>query len=235
MTNKREMDFSIILPVYNQADHITQVIDEYVQTFENIKYSHEFILVINNSNDRSIHVCEQLTTKYNNVHSVNLESGGWGNAVKAGLRIAQGRMVCYTNSARTSPENLALLVLYGAVNEDRVIKANRKNRESVFRRLGSLVYNLECRALFDVPFWDINGTPKVFPRSFPKLFDLARNDDLIDLEFSIICKQNDYPMIEVPIFSQRRHGGKSTTNISSAIRMYLGAFLMWLDILKGEA
>ena len=48
----------------------------------------------------------------------------------------------------------------------RVIKASRKIRENWKRRLGSLLYNLECRALFDLPYWDINGTPKVFGRHF---------------------------------------------------------------------
>lgn len=223
------MDFSIILPVYNQADHIEQVVDEYVHALEKINYSHELILVVNNSRDNSRAVCEHLQTKYNNVRSIHLEQGGWGRAIKEGLRIAHGRMICYTNSARTSARNLTLLLLYGAVNEDRVIKANRKNRDSVFRRLGSLLYNLECRALFDFPFWDVNGTPKVFPSSFSKIMDLSRDDDLIDLEFSVICRQNDYPMIEVPIFSQRRHGGKSTTNIRSAIGMYMGALRMWIN------
>jgi len=30
-------------------------------------------------------------------------------------------------------------------------------------------------------------------------------------------------MIEIPIFSTRRHGGKSTTNWRSAFKMYVGA------------
>ena len=229
------MDFSIILPVYNQADHIEEIVDEYVDTLADFTYSHELILVVNNSRDNSRAECEKLQVKYNNVRSIYLEQGGWGRAVKEGLKIAQGRMICYTNSARTSARNLTLLLLYGAVNNDRVIKANRKNRDSVFRRLGSLFYNLECRALFDFPFWDVNGTPKVFPRSFSKILDLSRNDDLIDLEFSIICRQYDYPMIEVPIFSQRRHGGKSTTNIGSAVRMYLGALRLWIEYHNMEA
>jgi len=226
------MDFSIILPVYNQSDHIEQVIDEYFQILENIKYSYELILVVNNSNDNSKYVCELIKKKYDKVRLIHVEAGGWGRAIKEGLIIAQGNLICYTNSARTSPMDLALILLYGAANKGSVIKANRKNRESVIRRLGSLTYNLECRALFDFPFWDINGTPKVFPRNFSELLYLTRNDDLIDLEFSVICKQNNYPMLEVPIISQRRHGGKSTTNINSAIRMYFGAFKMWIDMKK---
>ena len=110
-----------------------------------------------------------------------------------------------------------------------MIKANRKIREHWTRRLGSLLYNMECRTLFDLSNWDVNGTPKVFPRAFAKLLELTRDDDLIDLEFSVICRHESYPMLEVPIFSHRRHGGRSTTSLRSAVRLYWGAYTMWRE------
>ena len=36
-------------------------------------------------------------------------------------------------------------------------------------------------------------------------------------------------MIEVPILSTERHGGKSTTGYRSAIRMYFGAYELWRE------
>ena len=122
--------------------------------------------------------------------------------------------------------DLVLLLTYALVFDDAVIKANRKIRESWRRRLGSLLYNLECRALFDLSCWDINGTPKVFHRKYHRLLELTRNDDLIDLEFLATCRAEDYPLLEVPIFSHRRHGGQSTTRWRSALRMYWGAWQM---------
>jgi len=224
---------SIILPVYNQVDHIQAIVTEYLVALKDVNFDYEILLVVNNSRDGSIEACQALQDAHEAVRMLNLDAGGWGLAVKAGLREAKGDLLCYTNSARTHPQDLTLLLLYGSINADKVIKANRKIRESTFRRLGSLLYNLECRALFDLPYWDINGTPKVFPRVCRGLLDLQRDDDLIDLEFSVVCKQNDYPMLEVPIFSSLRHGGKSTTNLKSALKMYLNAYLMWLDRRKG--
>jgi hypothetical protein len=115
------------------------------------------------------------------------------------------------------------MLLYASVHDDCVVKANRKIRENWRRRLGSLLYNLECRFLFDLAYWDINGTPKVFPRSFAPLMNLQQNGDLIDLEFNALCRRQDYQVLEVPIFSTTRHSGRSTTNWRSAYRMYRGA------------
>ena len=158
--------------------------------------------------------------------------GGGGLAVKLGIEQAKGELLCYTNSARTSPQDLVLCLLYAIVYPQVVIKANRKIRDSWRRRLGSLLYNLECRTFFDLPTWDINGTPKVFPRKMVKLMSLTRDDDLIDAEFNAICRYARYPVLEVPILSTRRHGGKSTTNYLSALRMYWGAYQLWRNLRK---
>ena len=219
--------FSLVLPVYNQADHIGEVVRQYREVLDRIRHPYELILVPNGSRDASVAVCEALAAEHPEVQAHACEQGGWGRGVKLGLSVARGDVIGYTNSARTSPEDLLLLGLYAIAYPNVVVKANRKIREGWQRRLGSLLYNLECRALFDLSQWDINGTPKLFPRQFEKLLHLTRDDDLIDAEFNAICRREEYPMIEVPIFSSRRHGGRSTTNYGSAWRMYWGAYELW--------
>jgi hypothetical protein len=75
----------------------------------------------------------------------------------------------------------------------------------------------------------VNGTPKVFPRSFSKLLELERDDDLIDVEFLVACLREGYPLIEVPILATERHGAESTTSYRSAVRLYTGAWRMKRD------
>jgi glycosyltransferase involved in cell wall biosynthesis len=216
---------SVVLPVYNQADHIQSVIEEYVASLQRFHLPYELLLVINGPRrDKSLEICRALEQQIPCVRTFCIDEGGWGRAVRYGLSQAKGDLLCYTNSARTTAKELLLALVYGSVHPDSVIKANRKIRSSARRRLGSLLYNLECRALFDLAYWDVNGTPKVFSRDLTELLKLRRDDDLIDLEFNVICRMQDYPMVELPIFSSSRHSGKSTTTIRSAIRMYWNAY-----------
>lgn len=216
---------SVVLPVYNQADHIGSVLVEYATALERLHFPSEILPVINGPRrDNSLEVCRSLERQYKNIHTLCIDEGGWGRAVRHGLAQASGDLICYTNSARTTAKDLVLMILYASVHDDCVVKANRKIRENWKRRLGSLLYNLECRYLFDLAYWDINGTPKVFPRSFAPLMNLAENGDLIDLEFNAICRRLDYQVLEVPIFSKTRHSGRSTTNWRSAYGMYSGAY-----------
>lgn len=215
---------SIVLPVYNQADHIEAVLQEYLSEMDRLPFRFELLPVVNGvRRDRSLEICQEYSTRRPEIRTLCIESGGWGRAVRHGLANARGDLLCYTNSARTGGKDLLLLVTYSAMHSGTVIKANRKIRESWKRRLGSLLYNVECRTLFDLPYWDMNGTPKVFPRSMAALLNLTRDDDLIDLEFHVICKRENYPMLEVPIFSTSRRSGNSTTGYTAAAHMYWGA------------
>ncbi len=226
---------SIVLPIHNQADHVRDVVQDYEEALSRLHHAHETILVVNGCRDHSLDVCRALAEQYASVRVIHDEKAGWGSAVKRGLMEAQGELLCYTNAARTSAQDLVLLLLYALAYPNVVVKANRKIRDSRRRRLGSLLYNLECRALFDLPYWDINGTPKIFPRAFDRLLRLTRDDDLIDAEFTMVCRREGYRVVEVPIFSCLRHGGRSTTNYYSAIRMYGGAVRLWRTMRKGGA
>lgn len=216
--------------MHNQADHLRTTVAGYLDALAKIDRPAEIVIVTNGCTDRSPELAAELSAEHENVRTTDLRRGGWGRAVREGLHLAQGDLLCYTNSARTTPEMLSLLLIYEAAYPHVVLKANRKIRDNWRRRLGSLIYNLECRSLFDLPIWDINGTPKVFPREFGALLELERDDDLIDLEFAWICKREDYPILEVPLLATQRHGGRSTTNYGSAVRMYVGAWRLKQDV-----
>jgi glycosyltransferase involved in cell wall biosynthesis len=224
-----EHSLSIVLPIHNQADHIGRIVAEYEGAFARVQNPREIILVTNGCTDNSVEVCRTLAEKYSTVRMVNSENRGWGLAVRLGLNEARGDILCYTNSARTTASDLQLLVLYGIANPDAVIKAHRRSRESPERKIGSFLYNLECRALFDLPTWDINATPKVFSRETYNGLQLHENGDLLDLEVYVTCKELGKVILEVPIYSMQRHGGVSSTNYGSAVRMYRGAYEMWRE------
>jgi glycosyltransferase involved in cell wall biosynthesis len=218
---------SVVLPVHNQADHLQGVLQEYESALGTLPVAHECLLVVNGCTDRSLEVCRERSACSPAERVIHSEQSGWGHAVLLGLEAARGDLLCYTNLARTTSTDLKSMLLCAVAEPGVVVKANRKIRDSWQRRVGSLLYNLECRALFDLAYWDVNGTPKVFPRSCDKLLRLTRRDNLIDAEFAMVCRREGYPVLEVPIFSSRRHGGTSTTGYLSALSMYWGTYRLW--------
>lgn len=218
---------SIVLPIRNQASHLETIVRDFESALGRLGLDYEILLVVNASQDNSLALAHALAQTSASVRVIASERAGWGHAVRLGLAAARGTFVCYTNSARTSAEDLSLVLLYARAYPGVVIKVNRRVRDYLYRRVGSLLFNLQCRMLFELSCWDVNGTPKVFPRECSGLFELTRSDDLLDLEFNVVCQRRGYRMLEVPILSYRRHGGRSTTNWSSALKLYWGAYRMW--------
>ena len=122
----------------------------------------EPLLVANACSDDSAEICVRLARENGNIRLISTSRKGWGNAVRMGLMEACGDLVCYTNSARTAPNDLVSVISYALERPDVVVKATRKVRTDPGRKLGSCLYNLECRLLFCLKVRDINGTPKLF-------------------------------------------------------------------------
>jgi glycosyltransferase involved in cell wall biosynthesis len=220
---------SIVLPIWNQADHIDDMIRDYSNSLAGLEPDHELLLVVNGSADSSLRVCERAAKAHPTVRVLSTSTAGWGRAVKIGLSAATGDLLCYTNSARTRGVDLVNVIHYAMRNPGTVVKATRRIRDGLVRRMGSLLFNAECRLLFDVSVWDINATPKVFPRTLSRLLTLASDDDLFDAELVLTCRRAGYPMLEVPIEFTDRRGGLSTTTWRSAARLYLGAVRLHRD------
>lgn len=218
---------SIVVPVHNQGTHIAAIVASYREALAQIGRPYEIVLVLNGCRDESLAVCEALARSFPEIRVIADPRAGWGLAVKAGLRAARGDLLCYTNCARTSAADLQLLIRKGLEQPAVVFKAIRCVRDNWKRRLGSFLYNAECRLLLGVPTRDVNATPKVFSRSHAALLALTSDDDLLDAEFMRTCVREKVPIVEVPILSNRRQGGSSTTNYTSALRMYAGAYRLW--------
>ena len=218
---------SIVLPVHNQAAHIVAIVESYREVLGQLGHPYEVVLSVNGSGDDSFDVCQTLAQSHPQVRVMSDPRAGWGLAVKAGLRAARGDLLCYTNCARTSAADLRQVLRTALEHSDAVIKATRRVRDNWKRRLGSALYNAECRVLLGVKTGDVNATPKVFSRSHAALLNLTSDGDMIDAEFLFICRREGFSVIEVPIFGNRRQGGSSTTNYRSAVGMYVGAYRLW--------
>jgi glycosyltransferase involved in cell wall biosynthesis len=68
---------SIVLPVYNQADHIGHITQSYFRALDNLKHPSEIILVVNASNDGSLESCEKLERERESVRVLHNDAPGW--------------------------------------------------------------------------------------------------------------------------------------------------------------
>lgn len=208
---------SVVLPAAGQGGLIEDAVGEYAAAFEGWGTPWEIVLVADGA---AAAACERLAAALPGVRCAAAREGRWGAAVRAGIAEARGDLLCYTNAGRTSAGTLLQVLDLAVGHPDVVLRANRRTRDTWLQRAGSLLFNLECRAVLRLLSWDINGTPKVFPRRFEALLRLERDDDLLDAEFALVCQRELYPTLEVPISADPRPGADAPPSVRSALRMY---------------
>jgi glycosyltransferase involved in cell wall biosynthesis len=217
---------SLVLPCRNQADHIGRVLDGYLLALEGAGQPFELV-VVNASTDGTLEIAERLGCSDSRIRVVANPLGGWGRSVRAGLAAARGDILAYTNTARTDPKTIPEFVRLYLKTGAGIVKARREARHAPLRELGSMLYNLEAKLCFRVSCRDVNGTPKVFSRALHESAHLTADGDLLDLELMRHVAMLGLPVVELPIRGFARHGGKSSTTLKSAWKMYTGALGMW--------
>ena len=83
-------DISVVLPIYNQADHVEGIVQQYLASLGNLKHSCELILVVNGNEDGSLERCQDLAQSYDLLKVLYDDQSGWGRAVRKGLEAATG-------------------------------------------------------------------------------------------------------------------------------------------------
>jgi hypothetical protein len=214
-----ERAISLVLPVGIQASRLDDVLQAYVVELDALDRDWEMLLIP--SPGASWAPSQALAASGERIRVV-APAAGWGAAVRSGLSASTGELLCYTNWQRTPAAGLAEMLRLAAHNRELVLRANRRTRDTRIQRLGSLLFNVQCRFVLQIPAWDVNGTPKVFPRSFTRLLELRSEDDLFDAEFALVCEQAGYPVIEVPIDAVLQADRTVHTDYRAALRMYAG-------------
>jgi hypothetical protein len=211
---------SIVLPVLGDESSLPGALESYIDGLRELGLQWEILLVpsAGNAGGRAYEKASAVAEGIRVCPAVD----GWGAAVRAGLSASTGELLCYSNWRRTSAQSLGEMLSLALRNRTVALRANRRTRDTRVQRIGSLLFNLECRLILQVPAWDINGTPKIFPRSFGRLLELRRNDELIDAEFALVCEREGYPVIEVPVDATLHPGvtAGDTQNYLTALTMY---------------
>jgi polyisoprenyl-phosphate glycosyltransferase len=140
------LDVSIILPVYNEAEHLEQEVARVRAAMDASSYSYEIIVVDDGSSDNSAEIAARIP----NIRFIHfLQNRGSGSARKAGTSAARGRVTVWTDVDMTYPnDTIPELVkeldgydqVVGArTTEEGTVKALRVPAKWLIRKLASFL------------------------------------------------------------------------------------------------
>lgn len=223
------MDFSVIIPAYNEADNLRVLLPKLDAALKTLGKTYEIIVVDNASTDTTQAVLQALSAEQPAVRSIYEKEKGFGNALLAGFKSAQGQVIGYIH-ADNQMESDDLIKIYEKLTRDglKVCKATRLDRhDGAVRWVISKCYNLLFRLMFGVKLLDINGSPKLFTRDFYNQAQLESRDWFIDPEIVIKAQKLGVPMGEVGIHTKPRPHGASQVRFQTLFEFFKNMIHYW--------
>lgn len=99
------IDISVIIPVYNTMQYLTQCLESVV---EQKGIAFEIILIDDGSTDGSGALCDMLAAQYPLTRVIHKQNGGLSSARNAGLAVASGKYILFLDSDDLLPNDEAM-------------------------------------------------------------------------------------------------------------------------------
>jgi glycosyltransferase involved in cell wall biosynthesis len=140
----KQIDLSIIIPVFNEEDIIDKFFNSIQEVRKQLKGESELIFVNDGSIDRTLEILKDLVKKYEGIHVINLSRNfGHQLAVLAGLHSAEGKRAVFLDCDLQDPPELILEMSNEMDNNGYdIVAAKRLKREGegFFKRTSAFIF-----------------------------------------------------------------------------------------------
>ncbi|WP_084316696.1 glycosyltransferase family 2 protein [Actinospica robiniae] len=98
------VDVTIVLPCYNEQDHVLLEIERVSKALDESEFSYELLVIDDASTDNTLEVLRKAATEYPHMRLEPFQrNGGTGTARRIGTQIARGEIVVWTDADMSYP------------------------------------------------------------------------------------------------------------------------------------
>lgn len=214
---------SLIIPAYNEADGIAQIIARSLAVrgaLENLGLGLELIVVDDGSDDETARIASDCPDIKLIRHSRNR---GYGASLKAGFSRATGEFLAFMDADGTyPPESLPELFRAAAGTQADMVIGSRMNGANhgmpIARKMGNLAYSILLRALSHTHLRDTTSGMRLLPKTIlPRLYPLPDGLDFTPAMSTRAVHEN-LKVIEVPIPYAERVGRSKLSIVADGFR-----------------
>ena len=236
------MNVTIVLPTYNEAENIKDFLNTVLSEIEKIKdFTINTLIVDDNSPDKTADIVKELQKNNSNIHCLNNNTKGLGNAYKIGFKYAIEKLnadvlIEMDSDFSHNPSKIKDLLEqitqgYDFVIGSRYIKGGSiPENWALIRKLNSKYGNIFARfiaGLFNIK--DCTSGFRAIKSSLIKQINLENlnvNGYAFQMNILFECVKLGAKTYEIPIDFIDRVKGKSKLNIKDVIEFILNSFIL---------
>jgi dolichyl-phosphate beta-glucosyltransferase len=242
--NSPPLDLSIVIPAFNEERRLPKTLEQTGAYLNALPLRTEIIVVDDGSTDATAKLVEGYREKYPGLRLVsNGRNRGKGFSVRHGVLEARGEIVLFSDADLSTPIEEADKLLLAlrekgydvAIGSRALDRSLIKVRQSAFRELAGILFNLLARWIAGIEFSDTQCGFKAFRRERARIiFEQQRIERFgFDPEILFLAKRHGLRVAEIPV----RWAHDSATKVSvvaDGIRMFLELLVTRWHALRGH-
>jgi glycosyltransferase involved in cell wall biosynthesis len=214
MTIKKNDLISIIIPAYNEADSIREVIEDVRKGFASHKV--EILVIDDGSNDQTAEMAKKGGAKV----IQHLHNKGYGASLKSGIRAAAGQFMLFLDAdgQHRAVEALKLIDAASSTSADMVVGQRSKMMHSpLWRMPGKWVLGWMANYLTRRRIPDLNSGLRLINREVAlRYMVLCPNGFSFSTTITMVLINRGFEVLYVP-FEINKRKGKSTVSLSTGL------------------
>ncbi|SEL44856.1 Glycosyltransferase involved in cell wall bisynthesis [Aquimarina amphilecti] len=223
------MDISVVIPLLNEQESLTELYNWIVKVMQSNKYTYEILFIDDGSTDKSWDTITSLSKKDQNVKGIQfLKNYGKSQALHAGFAEAQGGVIITMDAdLQDNPEEIP--EMYDMIIKDGydLISGWKKKRyDSVIaKNLPSKLFNAAARKTSGLKLHDFNCGLKAYKNQVVKQVDVHGE---MHRYIPVLAKNAGFNKIgEKVVLHQARKYGKTKFGMNRFVNGFLDLITIW--------
>ena len=229
MQQKNDPDISVIIPAYNEAESLGELVSWITRVLDAEGLTREIIIVDDGSTDGTWGKVQALCSADGAVHGIRMRRNyGKSAALYCGFERACGEVV-FTMDAdlQDSPDEIP--AMYKMVREEGwdVVSGWKQHRQDnkLTKNLPSKLYNATARRITGIKLHDMNCGLKAYRRDVVKSIEVYGE---MHRYIPYLAKNAGFTRItEMPVHHQKRKYGKSKFGAERFVNGFLDLLSLW--------
>ena len=238
------MSYSVVLPTLNEGGHIVKLIETIRLIFLEIQEKFEIIIVDDSSTDGTSNLCENMSTKYEDVYYFSRKGlkKNLANSINLGIKKSKYENIIWMDADFQHPPDFLKLfhdhqskydvLIFSRFLKNSVRYFEKQKFKKEYNENQSVFFNKLCNYLLYRDLTDYTSGFICIKKKIFEDYELKGYYGEYFIDLLIYCKSKNFSIMELPFVERERYSGISKTFPDFSLKYLILLYMYFLSLIK---